>query len=104
MSEFSAPFKAITIPWQELRRLYTSCITELSYFLQANAENQLVAQVTGKRKREVRLVVPAKFTAFTPELRNARILERELNGRASKYSHFGMKNIAINVIKLPKLS
>ena len=76
----------------------------LSYFLQANAENQLVAQVTGKRKREVGLVVPAKFTAFTPELRNARILERELNGRASKYSHFGMKNIAINVNKLPKLS
>ena len=51
----------------------------LSYFLQANAENQLVTQVTGKRKREVGLVVPAKFTAFTPELRNARILERELN-------------------------
>ena len=76
----------------------------LSYFLQANAENQLVAQVMGKRKREVGLVVPAKFTAFTPELRNARILERELNGRASKYSRFGMKNIAINVNKLPKLS
>ena len=76
----------------------------LSYFLQANAENQLVAQVTGKRKREVGLVVPAKFTAFTPELRNARILERERNGRASKYSHFGRKNIAINVNKLPKLS
>lgn len=75
----------------------------LSYFLQANAENQLVAQVTGKRKREVGLVVPAKFTAFTPELRNARILERELNGRASKYSHFEMNNIAINENKLPKL-
>ena len=54
----------------------------LSYFLQANAENQLVAQVTGKRKREVGLVVPAKMTAFIPELRNAKILERELNGRA----------------------
>ena len=76
----------------------------LSYFLQANAENQLVAQVRGKRKREVGLVVPAKFTAFTPEQGNARILERELNGRASKYNHFGMKNIAINVNKLPKLS
>ena len=76
----------------------------LSYFLQANAENQLIAQVTGKRKREVGLVIPAKFTAFNPELRNVRILERELNGRASKYSHFGMKNIAINVNKLPKLS
>ena len=75
----------------------------LSYFLQANAENQLVAQVTGKRKREVGLVVPAKFTALTPELRNARILERELNGRASKYTHFELKNIAINENKLPML-
>jgi len=29
-----------------------------------NAENRLLAQVTGKRKREVGLVVLAKFTAF----------------------------------------
>lgn len=75
----------------------------LSYFLQANAENQLAAQVTGKRKREVGLVVPAKFTAFTPKLRKARILERELNGRAAKYSHFELKNITISENKLPKL-
>ena len=48
--------------------------------LEANAENKLLAQVTGKRKREVGLVVPAKFMAFTTELRIARILDRELNG------------------------
>ena len=50
------------------------------------------AQVTGKRKREVGLVVPAKFTALT-QLRIARILERELTARAEKYSHFELKNI-----------
>ena len=32
-----------------------------------NAENRLLAQVTGKRKREVGLIEPAKFTAFATE-------------------------------------
>jgi len=52
----------------------------LKNFLAANAENRVLAEVTGKRKREVGLVVPAKFTAFTTELLIARILDRELNG------------------------
>ncbi|KAJ7349532.1 hypothetical protein OS493_038746 [Desmophyllum pertusum] len=65
----------------------------LKNFLEENDENRLFAQVTGKRKREVGLVVPAKFTAFTTELRIARILERERNGRAVKYTHFELKNI-----------
>ena len=50
--------------------------------VQANADNLLTATVTGNRKREVGLVVPAKFTAFTQELKNANILKRELNERA----------------------
>ena len=50
--------------------------------VQANADNLLTAIVTRKRKREVGLVVPAKFTAFTQELKNANILKRELNDRA----------------------
>jgi len=54
-------------------------------------ENNLLAQVTGKRKRKVGLVVPAKVTAFTTELRIARILDRELNGRAVKYNHFELE-------------
>ena len=32
----------------------------LTFFLQANADNLLTAKVTGKRKREVGLVLPAK--------------------------------------------
>ena len=68
----------------------------LKNFLEASNENKLHAQVTGKRKREVGLVVPAKYTAFTTELRIARILERELNGRAVKYNHFELKNIAFD--------
>ena len=46
-----------------------------------------------KRKREVSLVVPAKFSALTAELRVAKILERELNTRAKKYSHFELNNV-----------
>ena len=56
----------------------------LTFFLQANADNLLTAKVTGKRKREVSLVAPAKFTAFTQELVNTKILKRELNERALK--------------------
>jgi len=75
----------------------------LKNFLKANAANRLLAQVTGKRKREVRLVVPAKFTAFTTELRIARILDRELNGGVVKYNHYKVKNIAFDEKKFPML-
>ena len=50
--------------------------------VQTHTDNLLTATVTGKRKREVGLVLPAKFTAFMQELRNANILKRELNERA----------------------
>ena len=46
----------------------------------------------------------AKFTAYTKELRIARILVRELNGRAMKYNHFELKNIVFMENKFPVLS
>jgi len=75
----------------------------LKNFLEANAENRLLADVSGKRKREVGLVVPAKFTTFTTELRIARILDRQFNGRAVKYNHYELKNIAFDENKFPML-
>ena len=48
----------------------------LNNFLRANTENNVFAKVTGKRKREIRLVVPARFSAVTTELRIAEVLER----------------------------
>jgi hypothetical protein len=42
-------------------------------------------------------------TAFTTELRIARILDRELNGPAVKYNHFELKNIALDEKKFPML-
>ena len=68
----------------------------LTFSLQANVDNLLTATVTGKRKREVGLVVLAKFTAFTQELKNAKILKRELNERTSRFTHFELKNITID--------
>ena len=50
----------------------------LNNFLRANTENNLFAKVTGKRKREIGLVVPARFSAVTTELHIAEVLEREL--------------------------
>ena len=39
----------------------------IDYFLKSSTENNVSAMVTGKRKRELGLVVPAKYTAFTKE-------------------------------------
>jgi len=49
------------------------------------------------------IIRPAKYKAFTTELRIARILDRELNGRAVKYNHFELKNIAFHEKKFPML-
>ena len=75
----------------------------LIFSLQANADNLLTATVAGKRKREVGLVVLAKFTTFTQELKNAKILKRDLNERASRYTHF-KKSITIAKNKFPLLA
>lgn len=49
----------------------------LNNFLRANTENNLFVKVTAKRKRETGLVVPARFSAVTTELRIAEVLERK---------------------------
>jgi len=67
----------------------------LNNFLRANTENNLFVKVTAKRKREIGLVVPARFSAVTTELRIAEVLERELTSKALKYSHFELNNITI---------
>ena len=37
----------------------------ISYFLEAATTNTMTAVVTGKRKRKIGLVVPAKYVAYT---------------------------------------
>jgi hypothetical protein len=48
----------------------------LKNFLGASTENKLFAKVTGKRKREIGLVVPARFSAVTTELHIGEVLAR----------------------------
>ena len=63
--------------------------------LVANDSNKLVAKVSGKRKREVCLVVPAKFKALTKEysFANAKILDEPLQARKEKYTHFEIVHV-----------
>ena len=47
------------------------------------------------------MTVQAKFTAATQELQKAKILKRELNERASRHTHFELKNITFDENKFP---
>ena len=53
----------------------------------------MTVEVTGKRKREVGLVVPAKFNALTKDKKIAEVLDRELSKRKCRYiSCFELKH------------
>ena len=65
----------------------------IDYFLKANKSNSISAQVIGKRKREVGLVVPARFTACTANRRRAQILESELNKCKAKFVHLELIHV-----------
>ena len=60
----------------------------MNNFLKANDSNKLVAKVSGKRKREVGLVVAAKFKALKKEYRLSKILDQQFQARKEKYTHF----------------
>ena len=51
------------------------CLTLVDNLSNAGKENRLTAVVTGKRKREFRLVVPIGFTARTKKRNIATILQ-----------------------------
>ena len=73
----------------------------MNNFLKANDSNKLVAKVSGKRKREVGLVVPAKFKALTKEYRLAKILDEQLQARKEKYTHFEIVHVEKSFKKFP---
>ena len=74
----------------------------VDYFLRDSPENRLDAIVIGKRKREVGLVIPAKYIAITKDLRAANILKKMLEKRKTTYSHFDMEfDINQHVRKMP---
>ena len=59
-------------------------------FLAANDNNSLRVIVTGKCVREVGLVVPAIYSAFTKCKKTAEILEKELERRKQIFSHYNL--------------
>ena len=77
-----------------------SCL--FKHFLETSAYNTLSAVVTGKRKREVGLVVPAKYIALTKDRRYANVLFEKLKEKKDKYKNFEF-NIVTSVVKsIPK--
>lgn len=59
----------------------------IDHFLKADKSNSVCAQVTGKRKREVGLVVPANFSVYTLNKRYAQVMDAELIKKKDKYKH-----------------
>ena len=57
----------------------------LYHFPQASAENCVNVEIIGKRKREVGLVVPAKYDALTKNKKISMVLEKELSKRKNMY-------------------
>ena len=76
-----------------------SCL--LKYFLEASPENNLIAVVTGKRKREVGLVVPAKYVALTKNKTFANNLLEKLTEKKRKHSNFEFDIITAIVASTP---
>ena len=74
---------------EEQKELVGHVPVELSsviyHFLNASSENQMTVEVTGKRKREVELVVLAKFNALTKDKKSAKVLDKELFKRKTRY-------------------
>ena len=63
---------------QLIGHIPTEISQQISYFLEAATTNTMTAVVTGKRKREIGLVVPAKYVAYTENKKHAQILIKKL--------------------------
>lgn len=73
-----------------------SCL--LTNFLQANPDNVIEAEVSGKRKREVGLIVPAKYTAYTKVKSNASILCEKLCEKKARLSNFELVHTPQDIV------
>ena len=64
----------------------------LNQFLKADTGNGIYVEITGKRKQEVGLVVPAKFSAKTNCSRTAKVLDEQLVKIKEKFSTLELKH------------
>ena len=56
-------------------------------YIEADNSNIVIANVVGKRKRELGLVVPAKFKCFTMNQKLSKILHEEIVKKKTKFSY-----------------
>ena len=75
-----------------------SCL--LTYFLEASLENKLNVTVIGKRRREVGLVVPAKYAALTKNKKFANVLAGKLQEKKRKHPNFEFEITTTTVTKV----
>ena len=67
-------------------------ISGLSYhFLKKSSENKIIVKITGKRKREIGLAVPANFVYITKDKNCSIILEAELEKRKTLFQDLKLK-------------
>ena len=77
-------------------------LSQLIYhFLNESNENFAEASVIRKRMREIGLVVPAKYGAFTKTQRTTNILHSELKNKKAKYDLLNLEIITECVCKFP---
>ena len=64
----------------------------LYHFLKKGTSNCMRAKVTGKKMREIGLVVPTSFEAYTKSKKDAITLDKELAKRKEMFSTFDIKH------------
>ena len=62
-------------------------------FLKTDRFNSVAPTVTGKQKREMDLVVPARFKCMAKKKTFAKILHEELVKKKNKYSYFELNGV-----------
>ena len=74
---------------EEQKELFGHVPVELSsliyHFLNVSSESRMTVEVTRKRKREVGSVLPVKFNALTKDKKTAKVLDKELLKRKTRY-------------------
>ena len=61
------------------------------HFINQSPENKIRAMITGKRQREIGLVVPAKIIFTMNNKRYSEVLEKELLNRKAKFPTVALK-------------
>ena len=70
----------------------TEITSLLYYFKNSDPNNFILARVTGKRRREVDLVVPASYEVYSRNQKDVMIFDRELAKRKELFYTLDLKH------------